>query len=171
LVVAAGNEPTKHTSFPVLLKQPSLLQVFGGVTPAALAVVEDLQPYQSPSPEAHPLAVLNGLWNIDKHRSLHLAVAKIGGTQIFLQSESSGTLLGGQFQPGPLGDDDIIGVFEFSGEPPLDTDVIASGSSFVAFGEEGPWGTDRAMLEILERLHQFVTNVVVPRVESLLASG
>lgn len=66
LVLAAGNTPTRSTAFPVRTARPATrLRVDGGVTAAALTAIEDFQPYLRRDPEAHPLQVLNTLWNID----------------------------------------------------------------------------------------------------------
>lgn len=70
LVVGAGNTPTHRTGFPVCVRRPARLNVHGGVTAEALALVDAFQPYQRPDAEAHPLNVLNALWNVDKHRML-----------------------------------------------------------------------------------------------------
>ncbi len=59
LVVAAGNEPTRNTSFPICPTRPSTLRVHGGVSRQALMKVDDVQPYQREDPQAHPLYVLN----------------------------------------------------------------------------------------------------------------
>ena len=82
LVMAAGNTPTRRTAFPVLTTRPaSGLRIDGGVAPAALAAIDDLQPYQRRDATAHPLHVLTELWNIDKHRHLHLTTLHSTNTQ------------------------------------------------------------------------------------------
>jgi len=48
------------------------------VDPTAEPVVKALQPCFAKGPEAHPLWILNQLNNIDKHRTVLLAVAQVG---------------------------------------------------------------------------------------------
>jgi hypothetical protein len=117
LVLAAGNEPTPRTIFPVLLKQPKpKLRIAGGISAEALAIVDRVQPYKlTEDRESHPLYVLHRLWNVDKHRNLHLTALLLRDSQIFLSPPDGSSLFGGQFQSGPLGHDDIIGVFPFRG--------------------------------------------------------
>lgn len=56
LVVAAGNVPTRRTSFPVLVKRSlGSLKIDGSVSEEALVAVESVQPYQQPEPDTHPL--------------------------------------------------------------------------------------------------------------------
>ncbi|MEP6815737.1 MAG: hypothetical protein ABI873_09325 [Marmoricola sp.] len=93
------------------------------MTPAALTVIEDLQPYQAKDPAAHPLHVLTELWNIDKHRHLHLATLHSTNTQGFLSAPDGSPMVGGQFQTTVVGDGDAIGAFRFAdGEIDRDLD-------------------------------------------------
>jgi hypothetical protein len=55
-------------------------QVAGGVCADALAIIHDAQPYQFGTDyAAHPLWMLNELWNIDKHRHVAMRGARIDG--------------------------------------------------------------------------------------------
>jgi hypothetical protein len=173
LVQRAGNTPTRFTSFPVLTARPAKgIKIAGGVTPQALAAVDGLQPYQRADAEAHPLHVLNTLWNIDKHRHLHLTMLRTKNTQVFLGPADGSALVGGQFQTRAVGDDDVIAVFRLAGgqvDPGLE--VTASGSNFLALGDMGPWPADLPVQTLLEQLHQYVALVALPRLEPLLAAA
>jgi len=70
LVLANGGQPViKRTAFPILDTAPSVLRIAGGVDPAALAIIEELQPYKrSQDPQTDVLWLLSELNNIDKHR-------------------------------------------------------------------------------------------------------
>jgi hypothetical protein len=77
LVEHNGGKPTEFTTFPVLKVGPTPNKkgiqppptVVGGVSDAAMAIIEDAQPYKWGEHYAkHPLWVLHQLWNIDKHR-------------------------------------------------------------------------------------------------------
>ena len=166
LVRAAGNTPTRSTSFPAAIERPQAgINVSGGVDSRPLQIIEGLQPYQRrDQPEKHPLAVLNELWNIDKHRNLALATMKVTESQVFISSPGT-SLVGGQFQAGPLGHNDILGVFRFSdGEIPPEVEIEVAGRLFVAFSHNGPWGSG-PVTEVLEALHSYVTTTVVARLE------
>jgi hypothetical protein len=54
------------------------------IDPAHLAVLKGLQPFETGknAPEREPLAVLQELWNIDKHRHLHLVNATVELTDV-----------------------------------------------------------------------------------------
>ena len=51
-----------------------------------------MQPYHSTDPSKHPLAVLNELDNIDKHRHLNLLVATVGEVDVVLHRPDGGTI-------------------------------------------------------------------------------
>lgn len=167
LVQASGGTPTRATSFPVCLQRPSgTLRIAGGVSPAALAAVEALQPYLRLDPEQHPLHTLNTLWNIDKHRHLHLTTLQVTNTSAYLATRDGSALFGGQPRSDALGDGDVFAYFAFAG-PPVDPDLelISSGSSFVALADTGPWPADLPVQSLLEQLHQYVALTALPRLE------
>jgi len=172
LVLAAGNAPTDRTVFPVLVKRPASLRIEGGVTAEALEIVDRVQPYTQLDAESHPLHVLHRLWNVDKHRSLHLTALLLRESQIFLSPSDGSSMVGGQFQSGPLGHEGIIGVFRFAGgtaDP--DMEVLASGETFVALGDSGPWPNDRPVLLVLEELIKYVSMTLVPMFEPHLSDA
>ncbi|TQJ51841.1 hypothetical protein [Phycicoccus sp. SLBN-51] len=171
LVIAAGNVPTRRTTFPVLLAAPQNgLRIDGGVRPDALAAIESLQPYQRRDASAHPLHVLTELWNIDKHRHLHLTTLQSTNTEVFLGAPDGSSMVGGQFQTRVVGDGDVIGVFRFQdGKVDDQLELTASGSNFIALGDSGPWPSDQPVQLVLEELHRFVATIVLPRLEHLLA--
>jgi hypothetical protein len=77
LVLAAGNTPNKENMFPVAFKLKSFQDAVSagrlqGVNPAAIALIESIQPYHDGQPDATSIAVLNELTNINKHRRLLL---------------------------------------------------------------------------------------------------
>lgn len=166
-VLAAGNTPTTRTSFPVATERPAKqLSVAGGIRPKALAAVEALQPYQRPDPEQHPLHTLNTLWNIDKHRHLHLTTLQVTNTSAFLQNRDGTAMVGGQLHTDALREGDLLGYFAFAGPPAdPDMDLITSGLSFVALGDPGPWPADLPVQLLLEQLHQYVALTALPRLE------
>lgn len=170
LVLAAGNAPTRRTAFPVCLRPPTRLSVSGGVTAETLAQVDAVQPYRQGNPEAHPLHVLNELWNVDKHRNLHLTALMLTNTQVSLSPPDGSSMVGGQFRTTVVGDDAIIGGFRFAGGV-IDSDweLTAKGSSFVALGEPGPWPNDRPVQSLLADMYTYVSKELLARFEPLLA--
>ena len=81
LVLAAKNTPGKKNMFPICLVLKSFQDAQGagrlqGVDPAAVALIESIQPYHDGQPKATSLAVLDELTNINKHR--HLLLTEFG---------------------------------------------------------------------------------------------
>lgn len=141
----------------------------GGVTPAALAAIDDLQPYQRQDAAAHPLHVLTELWNIDKHRHLHLTTLHSTNTQVFLSAPDASAMVGGQFQTATVGDGDAIGAFRFAdGKINEELELTATGANFIALGDEGPRPRDLPVQLLFEQLHQYVAQVVLLRLEPFL---
>ena len=83
LVLAANNEPTEKHMFPVCLKEKGFKDALRsgrlqGIDPAALALIDSLQPYKSGELDAPgmPLAVLDYLVNVNKHRRVLMTVMR-----------------------------------------------------------------------------------------------
>jgi hypothetical protein len=81
LVEAQHQTPQRRHAFPVRLapfpkgfKKTVSTQQLDGVPPAAIRLVERAQPYHARNPAEHWLAVLDGMWQADKHRLLLSAV-------------------------------------------------------------------------------------------------
>lgn len=168
LVVASGAQPTRSTVFPVLVERSRALKVHGGVTATALTMVDAVQPYQCSVPMTHPLYVLDRMWNIDKHRTLHVTTASLSNSQIFMASPDGNALLGGQFQTSVLRDGSVIGVFSFNEAPDPDCEIEASAQTFLALADEGPWQSDVHVTLLLDRLYDYLTLSLVPDFEPLL---
>jgi hypothetical protein len=78
LVIAAGNEPKDSNSFPIALKEKAYKNEIGkrfrldGVCEEVLPIIDSLQPFKQAIPHSAPLAVLDNLTNINKHRRVLL---------------------------------------------------------------------------------------------------
>jgi hypothetical protein len=77
LVLVAKNTPGKKNMFPVCLTRQAFQDAqrrdrLQGVDPAAIALIESIQPYLDGQPNATSLAILDELTNINKHRRLLL---------------------------------------------------------------------------------------------------
>src|SRR3990172_1324265 len=74
----------RDVRFPIIIRPASWAKAarknLWGVRPSLRADIEALQPFVTGknAPEREPLAVLEELWNIDKHRHLHLAQCFVG---------------------------------------------------------------------------------------------
>ncbi len=77
LVELAGASHHNQNQFPVALdkkayKDKSKAHYLDNVDPRAIALIENLQPYHSAQPTSDPLAVIDKLANINKHRRVVL---------------------------------------------------------------------------------------------------
>jgi hypothetical protein len=80
LVLASGNQPDRQNAFPISLSlrnyknEVDKQKRLQGVDPAACALIDTLQPFHLPETERErsPLAVLDNLTNINKHRRVLL---------------------------------------------------------------------------------------------------
>jgi len=77
LVEIAGNPHHNQNQFPIALtiksyKDKLRAHYLDGVGSEAVAVIESLQPYHSVQPDLNPLAVMDKLANINKHRRVIL---------------------------------------------------------------------------------------------------
>jgi hypothetical protein len=84
LVKRTGAEPDENTAFPIHTDEARYRSAVGrrtrGMTDEMVGAIERWQPWRVPNPPAAPLAWLQALSNIDKHRHLHLTVAAVIGT-------------------------------------------------------------------------------------------
>ena len=120
------KDPWRAISFPICTRStqwPSAVRrKLWAVDPALLASLQGLQPYITgpQAPDREPLAVLEELWNIDKHRHLHLVNATIELRDVF-STEPFGEDLRIDFEviskraPGPL-----VGPTEIGRARPID---------------------------------------------------
>jgi len=95
LVILNGGKPRggmRGNAFPILLPKhdhhafaKNTKNTLSGVHPDHRTLIEGLQPYQRPDgipPDQHPLAVLAGLSNTDKHQVLELMRARAGAEHL-----------------------------------------------------------------------------------------
>jgi hypothetical protein len=88
LVLASGGNPREQNAFPICLyrdtwRKAAPRRLAGLRSPTAVAEIQRLQPYlrrhASGAPVRHPLAVLNRISNIDKHRLMLPAIGALEG--------------------------------------------------------------------------------------------
>lgn len=175
LVEANGGSP-KHgpggTQFPILTTVPAAgrgLSIKGGISPDALTVVTSVQPYQRRDAGNHPLAILNRLSNLDKHRRLVVSVAQSVHTKAYLSAADGSGRVGGEFQPSVVRPGEPLAAFQLPTGQTLDqgAGVEATGSAFVGVAIGEPID-DRPITEVLEEILKYVQFQVVARLEPLI---
>jgi hypothetical protein len=174
LVEVHGGTVTSRTQFPIVDKRRKdkagkyvPLTIDGGISAAALATIESLQPYQrGGTAEQHPLSILRELSNADKHRLLHLTVANFADTSCYL-CFPNGRRWGGSFRA-VSAHEVPIAAFEFP--EPISADLMegveveVAADAFVALRAPGPW-IGKPVTLVLNDLVEFVHNVVVPALD------
>lgn len=168
LVMTNGADPGRHTMFPIIRSaaefQERGLRQLRGVAPAAVAVIEEVQPYHMPSPDLTPedsfLWLLDELSNHDKHRVLNVTAGRVAGWTIAFPSLTSSSIGAGMPNPdafGPLEDGAIIHVIEAASPTALDRNYeIQLG---IAFTDNGP-GRGQFVIKLLKGLEERVVTIV-----------
>lgn len=83
LVIVNGGTPGKHTQFPIAIEPDYFIEkaitgkkaMLAGIPEHAVTYIRSQQPYErgNDAPN-HPLAILQDLWNTDKHKTIAQAV-------------------------------------------------------------------------------------------------
>lgn len=171
-VLANNGTPTRNTYFPIHYKGAQLnpksrkpLSIEGSVSKSVIEFIGLKQPYHDAEPQANPLAILDQLTNIDKHRMLHVATGRIINSQVFLVSPD-GARIGGFHQPQIAKDQMPIAAFEFS--KPFEfldypeIEISASGETFVSVDGSETWANQPisfVLEKCLNRVHHVLKGV------------
>jgi hypothetical protein len=82
-IYAAAEKPSRETQFPIFNSHQDWSKrscsMLYSVPEHVVSLIEEAQPYRSPEPALHVLAVLRQLSNHDKHRLLHTAAMTVVG--------------------------------------------------------------------------------------------
>jgi hypothetical protein len=141
------------------------IEMIAEVLPAAHPEIEALQPYHRwQDPKDHPLWILHELWNIDKHREIHLLGMLAKKSELAVTPMTIGgrvedvEALAPRFEDGA-----VLGRCRLV---PPDIDVKHEGQQtiFIVFDPRGPARGDVA-LDVLFRIHKYVHDEVLPRFE------
>jgi hypothetical protein len=94
LVLAAGNRPGRRTGFPVVRRAKDWAvqsrTALSGVAPQWADEIELRQPFQRPDrPSVHPLAILDHVNNLNKHRFLPVALLSVEQLGLLINVESA----------------------------------------------------------------------------------
>jgi hypothetical protein len=156
------SQPYQRTQFPICLtpsvwKSSQTKEVVKDLPSGAVTEIEKLQPYQVPTPERHKLWILNRLWNDDKHRAPHVAMAMPSSSAVQIV-EGNLDDLEITYNWRPLNDgDEVVRIHKKPGAQVTYKAVI---SFEIVFGE-GP-ASGLALIEALIDLHRFVEKEVLP---------
>lgn len=113
LVLLNGKRPTDRTMFPVVRKREAWRGVRGdrldGVSDLCARKIRQLQPYlRADRPEAHPLAVLDYVNNVNKHRVLPVSIVTLDSLRIEGLHVPAGELQQESFTDRPIRDGDLL---------------------------------------------------------------
>jgi hypothetical protein len=114
LVIHDKGNPSARTGFPICRKPQDFAAARGsklaGVSARAIAAIEGMQPYHAAEPHLHGLYVLSELWNIDKHRTVH--VCAMTATLVSHRVEGFDHTPPDLFlrAPGPLESGDVVSI-------------------------------------------------------------
>jgi hypothetical protein len=157
-VIANGETPGKWNHFPactdwnqwvervVIPAHKGKNHALAGIDPLgeAWALIESMQPYRRPNPQYAPVAVLESLWNVDKHQTLHasyVAMDKADVNLLFRWNPDAREPIEDEFRLhtyDTLEDGAVIARLRFARPGPDDPAVHMQGKLplFVAFGED-----------------------------------
>ena len=173
LVVANGGIPSgtpnagrPPTQFPILYRENKFgIDVAGGVSPEAIAIIEGLQPYHRPAKDGRPvvqdpLYILNDLARRDRHRMVHV-VAFGGRAGDSLHFPAEGIEI--PFPPPGLALDDGAEIVVPVESRLLECQVDVKGIStaYVALEEPGHEGMMRDVGGIVSRIHDYLAKEVI----------
>ena len=132
----------------------------------ARAAIERLQPFNSPSPNDHPLIRLRELSNADKHRHLLITSAVVSSVKFFVRRPSGEPAFVRSDFTGPFDDDTIVAsVAEAEGEPVANVDQHLA-SLDIEFGRGPAEGS--SLRTVLSEAHGHILVAVFPALEPLL---
>ena len=94
LVLASGNRPGRRTAFPVVRRakdwEVQARTSLRGVDQEWVDVVRERQPFQRPErPSIHPLAILDHVNNLNKHRFLPVAAVSVQQLGLLINVEEA----------------------------------------------------------------------------------
>jgi hypothetical protein len=129
LALLESSSPSVGTEFPVFTDdrryRDQRNRKIGDLSRAAKALIDDEQPFQNATPEEHPLQILHGLTNIDKHRLLHIVVTAVTGVFVHPEGLPDGAQIQIQWKFEPVLNGAIFATATLSGvaNPPAELDL------------------------------------------------
>ena len=164
-----STAPCSKSQFPICTKVEQWENHSGtwlkGVPPDAQKIIKGIQPCfrDYGTPEADPLAVLNTLCNMDKHRAVLLTGSYDRHVEFSVHLNDGRVHKVMLTEPMHAGSPTTIPLQNI--HPRLvgtKVRIESSGTGFVIFHEEGAWG-ERPVLELMFSLLEHVKDRVIPR--------
>lgn len=164
------NTPERRNMFPICSSpQEFASQVkrgrLRGVPAAATEIIERLQPYDGPD---HPLALLNELYNADKHRDLNFTVSVASDLDISFSRN------GEVYFRMILGNDEVrngailgnVGLRLCKAKSLPEVHVHGQAAAFVAFRDHvSEWDDALGVAATLGKIRDFIVNKVIAALE------
>jgi hypothetical protein len=164
LVLAAGNRPGRRTSFPVVRRAKDWAvqsrTALGGVERRWTDEIESRQPFQRHDrPSIHPLAILDHVNNLNKHRFLPVALLSVEQLGLLINVESArGEMIESQdFLDRPITPDGEVARFRVPSRVHLEVAVNQAPHCRVSFddGLEYDWHPIELVEWVRETVAQF----------------
>jgi len=164
LVLAAGNRPGRRTSFPVVRRAKDWAvqsrTALGGVDRRWADEIESRQPFQRPDrPSIHPLAILDHVNNLNKHRFLPVALLSVEqlGLLINVESARGETIESQDFLDRPITPDGEVARFRVPSRVHLEVAVNQAPHCRVSFddGLDYDWHPIELVEWVRETVAQF----------------
>lgn len=152
-----------------------------GVPPDAKKAIDGVQPFVSDQPAQHPLARLDRLCNLDKHRGGHPSLTVLRGTAVVLSSVRIGQshAFREAWTQGRESLDRNTPWSELLGHPSLDAAIDSLDRSPLSNADDRRWhvllrigvafGPDRILWPDINRIVDYVERDVVPPLEEFVA--
>jgi hypothetical protein len=161
-----GEKSGSKLAFPVC----SNVQRFAELEPllkrlprAARVLVEGFQPYhRTDTPSAHPLYVLDRLWNNDKHRVPEVALSAVIGSMVF--ATGAGEIGVPVINYAPIRSDDPVEIVSIPILKGPDVQAQTKVMIDVTLDERGP-GAGKRVEDVLRNCYQFVDKELLPAFE------
>lgn len=168
------NTPSKSNMFPICQSIEAFARQLkgerlAGVPERGVAVIKSLQPFDSPE---HPLALLDSLYNADKHRDLNFAVSVASDMDVCYRRN------GEVVMRVILGSDEVRNGSMFGGvgvglellAPGLQLEAGGTASAFIAFRDHcDRWGEALGVVATLEEIRDLLVDSVVPLLEPFIS--
>jgi len=161
LVLAGGMRPGRRTGFPVVRREKDWevqsAAALRGVAPEWVAKIEARQPYHRPEqPALHPLAILDDINNMNKHRFLPVAVMSVQRLDLLLNvQDAAGELIESQdFLDRPITPNGELARFRVPSHAYLEVALEQAPLCRVSFG--GGFDSDWHPIELVEWVRETV---------------
>ena len=164
IIANGGSHKEGITGFPAFHDEAMYknrgLQIIAGVSGSDAKIIEESHPFHSNDYMAHPLYVLNQLWNLDKHRLLIVAgVALRGYSALYIYPSGRTERVVKDIDPGLAKDGAELFRFRHPSDFGPNVRIAEVFAWTLIFSQTGP-ATGQSALELLSRLRNFVDGII-----------